>query len=1008
MSAPRPSPSAPPATAGRPAPLSTSSPSPSPATATAPAPTKPCPASPRRSSPTKAAGSSPAESPTRSAAARTDEASTGGPAGNPLSPAARPFYLGESSSGRPKMVRWSDADEEALDLVDYELSPSPSPRPSYLEVARGSSPAAAEIPPAVGVEAAGPATDPPRRSRRRRPSRRARKRRPAPARPASALPASAGRVAPPPEATQRRRPRIDEDGFQEAMSRSTRRRLRQAELAESRAPRITRGRAIPPELADRDCWMPRAPPLAGAHRSSPAAAAHAPGGNRRLLRTDGPPTPEASLAPSRTPSPSTDRGQSSAPGGSRTVAGRQRFARTNGATTPPGSEAPSSTPSPPDSPPFCHYSAADSTGSRRAAEAEPERCYVDRSPAMEEEEARLRFAIIAQVGNASREFSPADVSAALAEATGLNVDCYPAVPSYPDSYLIVCSTQAARDRALSASPAPLAATFLSLRPWTRLVRANSTVLYHKVGIEMDGIPEHAWDLDTASKLLARHAWIERLDPATATKSDMSTFKLTAWTADPLAIPGSKTLCIAEPELRVTYSDDDMQRIFGNLEPYLRQKRILRYPVHIHLRSIADYRSRTPSTSSSSPSEDGDSGPDGNPRRSYGHRTGTGPRLTGFPRREIRDADTAGAAADGAGGGTTIGGSRGAREDPSQQQPVGDQSKAATTLPTSVTAADQARGPPENSKSRCATSTGGVGATTVSTTAHHEGAEQEAATEAVASVMGTTSVVEDLAATCVIHAWATQTPVAFDPMLIEAEAKGPAQAPKADSIAPTSQCCPALSRTAPVCPPAAEACTPPGDPPAAPANAIETVTHATAPTTGVVDDPAGPTATVLATPIHCKDNNENHEMDQDGWMGLQGTESPDGPESPPGFSRAARLADDKLLQFTSQVQSKIRSPLAPRPAKTKRAAPSTCTRDSLPKRSLRLASHPLANVQSSKRAEVVLMRRFDMIPEATTPNTEGRKAYEKLYRTGVQGEHFDAMDDLLPALRNVSPLVGMQA
>ncbi|CAN6247548.1 unnamed protein product [Urochloa humidicola] len=111
---------------------------------------------------------------------------------------------------------------------------------------------------------------------------------------------------------------------------------------------------------------------------------------------------------------------------------------------------------------------------------------------------------------------------------------------------------------------------------------------------------------------------------------MSTFKLTAWTADPFSIPRSKTLCIAKPEPRVIHSDDEMERIFANVEPYLRQKIIMRYPIHIHLRTIADFSSRTPSTSSSSPSDDGDSGPDGNPRRSYGFRSATGPRLSGFP------------------------------------------------------------------------------------------------------------------------------------------------------------------------------------------------------------------------------------------------------------------------------------------------------------------------------------------------------------------------------------------
>ncbi|CAN6345413.1 unnamed protein product [Urochloa humidicola] len=185
------------------------------------------------------------------------------------------------------------------------------------------------------------------------------------------------------------------------------------------------------------------------------------------------------------------------------------------------------------------------------------------------EEARLRYAMIAQVGNASKDFSAAEVARAVADETGLAIESFPTTPSFPKSFLIVCSSLEARDRALSASPIPMAATFLSLRPWTRIVRANVKTLYRRVGIEIDGIPEHAWDLNTASKLLTNHTWIECLDQATTDKTNFSTFKLFAWTPDPFGIPASKTLCIAEPEPQVHYPDEEMQRIFANVEPYLR-------------------------------------------------------------------------------------------------------------------------------------------------------------------------------------------------------------------------------------------------------------------------------------------------------------------------------------------------------------------------------------------------------------------------------------------------------
>ncbi|CAN6173588.1 unnamed protein product [Urochloa humidicola] len=194
-----------------------------------------------------------------------------------------------------------------------------------------------------------------------------------------------------------------------------------------------------------------------------------------------------------------------------------------------------------------------------------------------------------------------------------------------------------------------------------------------------------------------------------------------------------------------------------------------------------------------------------------------------------------------------------------------------------------------------------------------------------------------------------------------------------------------------------------------------------------------TPAMAATPIHRqKKSCERGQGTFTGHAKLGEPSYDSDPDSPPGFSRAAAHKeaintglctsglepssrsvtheDAKLTAFTSQVQAKIRSPLAPRPAKTKRVAPSTpkTTIDGLPKRSSRLANHPLANVPLAKRAEVVLMRRFRMIPETGPPNTKGKKAYDKLYKEGLAEKIFEAMSDLMPALRNASSFLELQA
>ncbi|CAN6358464.1 unnamed protein product [Urochloa humidicola] len=707
---------------------------------------------------------------------------------------------------------------------------------------------------------------------------------------------------------------------------------------------------------------------------------------------------------------------------------------------------------------------------------------------MEEEEARLRFALVAQVGNTSREFSAADVSRAVAEVTGLAAANFHVTPSFPESFLIVCSSQEARDTAFGASPVPLATTFLSLRQWTRLVRAHARTLYHKVGIEMDEIPEHAWDRDTASKLLSKHAWIEHLDIAAANKTDLTTFKLTAWTKDPSAIPTSRTLSIAEPELRVTYCTDDMQRIFGNLEPYLRRKVVLEYPITIHLRSIADFSPRTPSSSEPSPSDDGDSGHDGNPDRSYGFRKGVGPRLSGFPRREAQGGGGHGGAAAGAGH-EGDGGRRNRRVAPSE--PKADEltwqaapqrifPKVASNTSPATTAATALHG---------ATTATAVQSTVAPHKAPPKGpvdarVDQVALDDSPAATVTLAALPVDWAISCaeLPRDREAVTP-APDPMLIEPGIAGPPSQPKAtprqrattllEDPAPTrydqtppprTQLSCARETTDEVAHPEASAATV-----ATPPHGQETTVlmefgnvgpasklKPAPPRPTVADDPAlacctpavpsrmtpcSPVAedpmlidalpalelqveetlqversiTALVNGTHPIPPRHSEETQSGGLQATMGCIPGDGPcdadldpDSPPGFSRAAARQEAKLRAFTSQVQAKIRSPLAPRPAKTKRTAPVT-PRDELPKRSLRLASHPMANVPSAKRAEVILMQRFGLIPEGVAVNTEGKKAYEKLYSEGgLVTKNFEAMRDLMPALKNASTFLGMQA
>ena len=91
---------------------------------------------------------------------------------------------------------------------------------------------------------------------------------------------------------------------------------------------------------------------------------------------------------------------------------------------------------------------------------------------------------------------------------------------------------------------------------------------------------------------------------------------------------------------------------------------------------------------------------------------------------------------------------------------------------------------------------------------------------------------------------------------------------------------------------------------------------------------------------------------------------------------------------------------------------TTAADGLPvlhKRSERLANHPLANIASSKRAEVILMRRLSVLPDnATAANSESKQAYDQLYKQRMDNDHYEAVRDLVPALRCNGPALGLLA
>ncbi|CAN6232178.1 unnamed protein product [Urochloa humidicola] len=270
---------------------------------------------------------------------------------------------------------------------------------------------------------------------------------------------------------------------------------------------------------------------------------------------------------------------------------------------------------------------------------------------MDAEEERLRFALLAAAPPGYDHLSMEAVCRAVTDIPDIGDEGVSVRRFAPENFLVVFESQRARDRALRASFVPVGGVRLYFRTWTRLVRARLESLRIRLSLEIEGIPAQAWSMRTAEMILASSCWIERMEPSSENRSDMSAMSLTVWTDKPSRIPKQKTVYIAKHELPVVHGDPELDRIFANVRPYLREKGVLRYETSIHVRSTADFSSRSssPRPGPSPPSSDGDSGHYGNPDRGYGESRGDrGPRLEGYRCfRGVPDGELPPAAQDGA-------------------------------------------------------------------------------------------------------------------------------------------------------------------------------------------------------------------------------------------------------------------------------------------------------------------------------------------------------------------------
>jgi hypothetical protein len=214
---------------------------------------------------------------------------------------------------------------------------------------------------------------------------------------------------------------------------------------------------------------------------------------------------------------------------------------------------------------------------------------VKRSPCIIQMERDLNTdAVIAVQTDARVRLSCELVLAAAADWFRINAILLTVAMSGRASYLIRFPDAGSRQRALSP-PQSFQAGGVNLRllPWTRLANARTATVPYRVRVCIEGIPGHAWDLDTARAFFPQSTFVEEIDNVKLSAKEQACLCAWVWIAEPSLIPKQGSLQIEEPlqmEGQFTHYPeltDSPPRRAGPAE-------MLQYEVLVHIHEIWDY------------------------------------------------------------------------------------------------------------------------------------------------------------------------------------------------------------------------------------------------------------------------------------------------------------------------------------------------------------------------------------------------------------------------------------
>jgi hypothetical protein len=174
-------------------------------------------------------------------------------------------------------------------------------------------------------------------------------------------------------------------------------------------------------------------------------------------------------------------------------------------------------------------------------------CVLELSIGMAQEEVALRRALYVMVVGTRPKVLGAEVVEEVARCFGIDADSLAIHQAMPEDFLLFLPNEDTATRVFNEGKVFRGPRFnLQFKRWSRFTHATAGALPFLVDVQIWGIPAHAWARSTAEHLLHDSCLVSDIHPATALKSDLSSFKLRAWCFDPKKLHRNMKLYIAEP------------------------------------------------------------------------------------------------------------------------------------------------------------------------------------------------------------------------------------------------------------------------------------------------------------------------------------------------------------------------------------------------------------------------------------------------------------------------------